>query len=186
MDSFYVPGQLLYILGIMVLVILAIAFVMYILYSIGLYKMGQRAGVKNSWLAFIPPLNGYVIGKILGPNRVRFFGQDITNPELVITLVPVGMGVISSLATVGSSLIAFLLTIVNIIAAIFLLVCNYQLLKMYKGNGAKLIFILSVIFPIIWPFVIFSLRNKDPIDGQGYYGNYNNYDPYQNNYYENY
>ena len=153
--------------------------VQYLIYSIGLYKMGKRAGIKNSWLVFIPPLNGYIIGKILGPNRVRFLGQNITNPEIIIPLTPFIMGITTSLASWGSGgagvLFYIIFVVVNLLGTIFLLVCNYQLLKMYKGDDAKILFILSLVFPIIWPFLIFSMRNADPVDSVYNYDDYNDY-----------
>ncbi len=174
------------VLGTILIIVFLIGLVMYLLQSIGLYKIGQRAGIQNSWLAFIPPFNLYIMGKVLGPDRVRFLGQNITNPEVLMPLTPFIMGAIAPFTSTASggvgALLYLIFLVVNILGAIFLLVCNYQFLKMFKGDSAKLLFVVSIIFPIVWPFIIFSMRNSDPVDG-GYYDGYTNYD---NNYYENY
>jgi|LSQX01.3.fsa_nt_gb hypothetical protein len=186
-------GMLFAILGIVFIIIAIIAIVMQLLYSFGLYRMGQRAGVSNSWLAFIPPFNLYVMGKILGPNRINFLGQEVIKPELALPILPFAMGIVSSLTSSASGALATLLGLISLVTniggSIFLLFCNYQFLKMYKGERAKLPFILSIILPFAWPIIVFSMRNDDPVDG-GYndYGDYNSYGDYNNynNYYNNY
>ena len=163
------------VLGFLVIILFLLAVAMYLLQSIGFYKMGKRAGVSNSWLAFIPPFNGYVMGKILGPERVKFLGQKITSPELLIPVTPFIMAFSNSLTASGSALLYLLYFVINLVGVIFLLVCNYQFLKMYKGESAKILFILSLVFPIIWPFLIFSMRNADPVDSVYNYDDYNDY-----------
>ncbi len=46
------------------LFVILIAIAVYVITAIGLYKIGARNGVKNSWLAFIPILQYYVVGSI--------------------------------------------------------------------------------------------------------------------------
>lgn len=167
-----------------------LSIVLYFLYSFGIYKMGQKAGIKHSWLAFIPPLNLYIMGKIIGPNRLKVFDYEVKNPELVMSLTPFAMWLGAAIFSGKLSVISTLITIAGII---FLLICNYEFLKIYKGEEAKTLFIVSIFIPFVWPFIIFKLRNVDPIDdvysnySYDYYNNYDDYGYYDNNdYYDGY
>ncbi len=45
-------------------VIFGISITMYLFEAFGLYRMGQRLGFKNPWLAFVPVANVYALGKV--------------------------------------------------------------------------------------------------------------------------
>jgi len=158
------------------------AIVLQVLYSFGMYKMGQRAGVENSWLAFIPPLNFYVMGKLFDRNGgLRILGNDIPSPEIVLPLVPVVMWVGSAIFAGKLALISSLITLAG---GIFIILCNYELFKLYKGDKATSTLILCIFVPFALPIVIFNLRNADPIGGGysdyngGYYDNNDHYGGY--------
>ena len=39
-----------------------VAVALYIIFSIGLYQMAKNAGLENSWLAFVPIAQMYIMG----------------------------------------------------------------------------------------------------------------------------
>lgn len=141
--------------GTILLIAFVVAFMMYLLSAIGIYKMGQRAGIQLSGLAFIPIANQYVIGKLLKGN-FTVFGKKIESPEIVLPIIT-----ICGAAMTGIPFIGFLVAIVSLI---FNISTFYHLYRKYKGDSATALTILTVIFPFIYPFMIFSMRNADPVD----------------------
>lgn len=172
-------GALLLAGGLIILIPFLIIGVISILYAIGLYGMAKRAGVENAWLSFIPIGNLYIIGSLIGSGRMAFFGNELERPELVLPLMSVAVTPLTMVLTAIK--LGFLSPIVILVIAGYTLYANYLLLKRYKEDPVGL-FILSIFIPVAWPFIIFSLRNTDPIDG----GSYSNYDDYNYEGYSNY
>lgn len=71
-------------LGSILLLLLAVLFVFlnYILSSIAIMKMGQRAGIDESWLAWIPIGNLYIIGRLI--KRITFAGKTYEQAEYIL------------------------------------------------------------------------------------------------------
>lgn len=46
------------------IVLFGVALVMYLLESIGVYKMSKNMGLSNPWMAFVPIANHYALGRI--------------------------------------------------------------------------------------------------------------------------
>ncbi|MBZ4669212.1 MAG: hypothetical protein PWP07_1060 [Epulopiscium sp.] len=63
-----------------VLVFAVIFIVLYVLKSIGLFGMAKKAGIENSWLAWIPVADMYIMGKLVG--KIKLFIRKSTNWKL--------------------------------------------------------------------------------------------------------
>ena len=183
------------VVGFVILILLVFVFAIQLFYCIGLYKMGKRAGVRNSWLAFIFPFDVYVMGKLIGPNRVRMFGRNVDDPGKALVLTMLGMIVASimtsMLVTYGGvigAILGLFLGFATLLGTIFVYICRYKFLTKYKGETGAVLFLISVVFNIAWPFIVFSLRNLDPIDDESDYSSHDDYNSYggyyNNNYYE--
>ena len=72
--------QFFLILGITIAVTLAL----YILMGIGLLVMAKKREIKNGWLAFVPFLRYYLLGKIVG--KINLFGKQIKNLGVVAVI----------------------------------------------------------------------------------------------------
>ncbi|MEW6696706.1 MAG: hypothetical protein ACOY35_14555 [Bacillota bacterium] len=59
---------------------------LYLLFSYGLCRMAIRAGIQNSWLAFIPFVQYYTMGKVIKDVRIGNF--LIPRLEWVLLLTP--------------------------------------------------------------------------------------------------
>ncbi|MBR4296447.1 MAG: hypothetical protein IKT56_06405 [Clostridia bacterium] len=66
------------------LVLLAIGITLYLLRAIAIYKMGKTVGAKAAWLAFIPVLDSYVIGRIA---ETPFEGKKPFKYSIILPLV---------------------------------------------------------------------------------------------------
>lgn len=138
---------------------------MYTCHAVGLYGMAENAGIDCCWLAFIPIAQYYLTGKII--RDLKVCGLTIEKPEWVLVAIPF----VSSLALVSPVLGA----IVSIVAFVITILATYQLFVLYKDNSGILT-LLCAILPFVYPFVIFSLRNKKPnYQDDNYYINTENH-----------
>ncbi|MFZ5354166.1 MAG: hypothetical protein ACOZCL_15790 [Bacillota bacterium] len=148
--------------GLITLFIAVIGIILYVLLAVGLYGMAKNAGIGNEWFAFIPILQMYIIGKIL--KEVKIANYTVPQLELVLPLAPIAVsiaGYILGIIPVLGDLVALLL---NIAYLIFNIIVLYNLYKKYKGEGAVLMTVLSVILFFMMPIYIFTLRNSTPIE----------------------
>ena len=59
-----IGGTLLIILGVFLFFVLIFAVVTIIFQGIGIMKMHEKLGLKGGWMAFVPLLNSYAMGKV--------------------------------------------------------------------------------------------------------------------------
>ena len=96
-----------------------------ILGGLGLYVMAERAGIKHSWLAFLPFANTYYAGKVAG--ETSFFGKTIKRAGLYAMI---------------AEIVYAALEICSLITSVLL--CNPAYFETnYTGNTATLIFDIS-------------------------------------------
>ncbi|MCX8132279.1 MAG: hypothetical protein N3I35_19560 [Clostridia bacterium] len=149
-----IAGTILALGAAVLLLVVLIGICLYILAACGLYGMAQRRGIEFGWLAFIPVLQLYIVGKLL--NRLRIFGIDIARPEFFLPAASLIVMIFDRVYFLGS-----LLGFANLIISIAAL---YYLYKMYRGKNKALLYTVLSIFPaFLLPIFLFNLRNSDPI-----------------------
>lgn len=130
----------------MILLFLLIGVVCYIFLSIGLMKMAENAGIKNSWLAWIPIGNTYIIGELV---TIKLNG----NGGQYALWASVGGLILGRLPLVG--------WIFSMGLFVFCCVLYYWIYQKYSQNPA-LHLIFSIILPPYAAFAIFALRSREP------------------------
>ena len=153
----------------------------YILQSLGLYTIGERRGIRNSWLAWIPLGNLWLLGSISDQYQYVAKGRIKNRRKLMLGLeiaLIVGCVIFFFLAIIGSILSAsnggtvvggvllilvgiFALGVASITLAVFQYMCYYDLFRSCQPDNAVLHLILSIVFPVILPFLVFACRKKD-------------------------
>lgn len=133
-------------IGLAILGLSIVCIVLYILKSVGLYKMAKNENEKTAFLAFVPYGCFYVLGKIVG--KTKIFGVEIDNPEVLLPLLGLGMylpymGIVAS--------ILFILALYGLL---------YRLYEKKSTNFSTVLLILSILFPFLIPIFLFGLRNK--------------------------
>jgi len=163
----------------------------YVLQSLGLYKMAQNRGINKPWLAWIPVGESWILGSLADQYRYVAKGE-VTNRRKVLmwlyiayfvvffafmamfvyfivstTLGAVG-GVVSdemlyeSLgAAFGMLGIALVMLVVAVVMAVFQYIALYDLYKSCDPNNATLFLLLSIFLSVAMPFIVFFLRNKE-------------------------
>ena len=153
--------------------------VQYVFFGLGLYNLGKNRGMKNTYLAFIPIANLYYLGRIADEIRLTMNKQQVHAKRLLIisiieyVLVFLDtmifsfcaiMGVMTKTFSIGLLALIFFLCfatlIFEIIKMVFQYLALYQIYKEYSPANATVFIVLSVIFPVIMPFLLFSVRNN--------------------------
>lgn len=86
-----------------------VGLISYIIKGIGMYTIGKRRGMKNSWLAFIPFGRAYFQGELSGP--ICFSRREIKNTGLWMVFFPIVVKVVQGIVVMGIyivELVAFL------------------------------------------------------------------------------
>lgn len=154
-------GSLLLVGGFVTVLFFIIGVGLYILFALGLYGLAKTEGTGNEWFAFIPILQLYIMGKILG--EVRIGNYNIPMLELVLPLSSIAIPIAGRILDLIPFLGGLLKLVFNIAIAIFSVVVLYNFYKRYKGEKALLMTVLSIILFFMGPIYIFSLRNERPL-----------------------
>jgi hypothetical protein len=145
---------LLAVWGAFALVVIILALTLYVLLSYGLYKLAVNQRIDNTWLAWIPIANMYILGKLI--KSLKIDAYEIPSIELVLPLSWLVVIIFGSLPLIGW-----------IIRLAYLLLCIlaiYKLFKLYKPEQAVLWLILSIVLPFMGPIFIFMIRNDIPVE----------------------
>ena len=123
----------------------------YVLTALGLYKIAQKRGIENAWLAWIPVVQFYIVGVII--KEVKLGTLTIPRMDLVLPLGAVAVAVLSWIPVLG-----WLLLIA------YYALCIYSLFLLYKEyvpDQAVLYTVLSAIG--LFAIFIFIIRDKEPV-----------------------
>jgi hypothetical protein len=153
-------GAMMAFLGVFIFIFLIIGIFIYILNALALYKMASNRNINNPWFAWIPFLNMYLMGLIID-EKVYLGSWEIPYAQLILPLGTLVVSFISSLLAMipyVGGIISFLLTIV---LAVYICAALYRIFKLYKPESAVLYLILSIIFSILQPIFLFTMRNNE-------------------------
>jgi len=170
---------------------ISIGIVIYLLEAIGVYKMAKSAEIKNPWLAFIPVANDWVFGTLAekykkknGTKSARF-GIILPVLEGIVLIEAIALTIFTvisikeitgyALDAVNTSaemapeqfmsLIPVIILYFALMAVAFAVVFFIALWRVYSSfdkSNATLYIVLSVIFTISVPIILFIIRNRKP------------------------
>ena len=109
----------------------------YVLTALGLYKLAQKQGEPNAWLAWIPIGQFYIIGKIVG--EVKLGTMIIPRMDLILPLGPLAIAVVNVIPFLGQVISA----LAGIAYYALFIYSMYLLFKKYVPDQAVLYTILS-------------------------------------------
>ena len=77
-----------------VLVVMGISIAQYVLYSLGAYTIAKRRGLRHAWFAWVPVVNGYLLGCVSDQYRYVVKGEIKSKRKvlLVLNLRSAGLG----------------------------------------------------------------------------------------------
>lgn len=190
-------------LGIIMLIGLLAALVLYILRSIGLMTIARNRGLSNSWLAWIPVAWIYTLGDIADDIAEKETGKKsifrflLIGGNILSVLIsfgsvtgqlipmfdaiadPYGYGgeeriVGSMLAGMGLGSLTWILSIAMLVITVIAL---HRIYKCYRPDSAVAYTVLSVLFGFLQSVFPFVLRNEEPKMQQPAYTQQGNYPP---------
>ena len=159
----------------------AFSLVCYVLQSYGLYTIANRRGIRNSWLAWVPVGNMWILGSIsdqyqyVAKGKVKNRRKLLLGLNIGLVVATVGWFIAilaSSLMSesVASGVITFVLIMLLgylvfltmvVIATVYMYLCCYDLYNSCNPSNGVLFLVLSIIFSVTLPFFIFACRKKD-------------------------
>lgn len=188
----FTSGILTFILSVYGVLLLAAA-VSYILGSIGRYTLARRMGLDSPWMAWIPYVREYLLGKMSGP--VFFAKKKMKDPGVWMVVVPLVYGIAVAVLYVGylvsvvlqvtnqgyrtleastmgmlrGMLLYFLLLFVVILAgqaiqAVVRALVYHQIYGKYMVSTSALVHtILTLLVPLYGSIYLFVIRNRQPL-----------------------
>lgn len=139
------------------LIFLVVGIIIYVLGSIGLYTMAKNKRIENAWLAWIPIVQLYIMGKIIRTLKIGEY--EIPQVEVVLPLVAVGGTIFSPIPLIGG--------LIGIVAIVLELFALHKLFTIYRPDQAIVYLIISVVLPFMGPVFIFIMRNDEPVEESG-------------------
>jgi len=132
-----------------------IGIVNYVLMSLGLMKMAQNAEIENPWLAWVPVGNLWIMGKLI--KTIELGSNKWEQAELILVIAAAGSILLGAIPVVGS--------IVSIALTVLMILVMYKIYKMYASENAMLYLILSIVFAIIAPGILFfKIKDNTPVE----------------------
>ena len=179
-------GVILIILLAFLFLTLAFAVVTVIFQGIGIMKMHEKLGLKNGWMAFVPFLNAYAIGKV-AEQYVKADGRKSAKFSVIlvvansiyilISMVSLFFNIFMTAAEEMAVSPEAILTVsaISLVFAFFELTfsCAYMVVSyvawwrvyaIFSNKNATLFTIISILFSLVQPFIIFAIRNNDPMN----------------------
>lgn len=159
----------------------------YVLQSVGMYRIAQRRGIHNPWLAWIPVASMWTLGSIadqyqyVAKGKVRSYrkillGLNIAMAASTVVLMALAFavgfsaGVADTAVGAAGSMVAPALALVVVYLALFavaIVLAVYQYIALYNlfascdTNNAVVFLVLGIFFNVTLPFFIFAVRKKD-------------------------
>ena len=172
---------------------LLIGLALYLLESIGVYKMAKSAEIKNPWLSFVPVGRNWVFGTLAekykkknGTKSARF-GIILPVLEGIVLIEAIALTIFTvisvkeitgyALDAVNTSaemvpeqfmslipviILYFALIAVAISYAVVFFIALWRVYSSFDKSNATLYIVLSVIFTISVPIILFIIRNRKP------------------------
>lgn len=171
-----VAGVFLIVYLLILLFVMALSTVTYVLHSLGLYTIAKRRRIDNSWLAWLPLGNLWILGNISDQYQYVVKGKVKSRRKI---LLGVGIGLIAGYflwlfitlinLAAGKEGVALLLLIFGglaiiaaaILLAVFQYMAYYDLYRSCDPSDAGLFLALSILFSGIMAFFVFACRKKD-------------------------
>jgi hypothetical protein len=141
--------------GAFLFIVVILGIVLYVLASLGLYKLAQNAGIENPWLAWIPIADLYILAKLVKSVKISTF--EVPSLEIVLPVGSIAVAILGNIPVIG-----WLIYIAYLVLLVFVF---YKLFTIYRPQQATLWIILSIVLSFIgMPAIfLFIMRNDRPV-----------------------
>lgn len=136
--------------------IITIVLVVYVFTAIGLMGIAKKQGKKGGWMAWVPVLDAYLLGKLAFENK--FMGWILV---LLILLSSSFSTTINGVITSTSLLPQPLSSIVGLIYIVMLLVSLFNIYNKMSDKAVLMMIFTILTFGLVTPFMLFAIRNNE-------------------------
>ena len=153
-----------------ILVIVGIA--LYIVMALALQAMAKKLDLENTWLAWIPIANVYLMGKVAG-DEVTIFQKKIPKLSLVLLVGCIAIMIISGIPVIGQ--------LAAIAYAVLSFFSMYKIYRIFAESSAVLFIVLSIVLNVTAPFLMLMASKNEPnmtIFNEGKESGYTGYTAY--------
>lgn len=137
-------------------IILAFGFIYlitaYIVTSISFQRMANKLNLENSFLAWIPIANLYLLGRIIG-DEIDFLEYKIKDMSIILPLISTFSYFLYNIPYIGF-IFAILIFLINVMVF-------YKVASIFKPKSATLYTLLSIFLGLLTPFLYLSLSMSD-------------------------
>lgn len=138
-----------------ILVFGIIGLVNYVLLCLGLMRMAQNQGIENAWLAWIPIGNMWIMGKVI--KTIDLGDRKFEQAEMILVIAAAASFLASFIPVVG--------TLISLAVTILYILVIYKIYKMYAPGKELLYTILTFVFAIIAPGILFFIiKDNTPVE----------------------
>lgn len=154
---------------------------LWVIFSIGIHAVARRRRIRNSWLAWIPVANLWVLGSIsdqyqyLVKGRIKARRWGITILAVLTVAVYLAgaycvylstyKGYMNSTVFALPMLLAFVFVVLFgagvVTVAVQMYICCYDLFRSCDPVNRRLFLVLSILYPAGLAFIVFAIRNRD-------------------------
>lgn len=132
-------------------------FISYAFNSYGLYEIAKKEGIRNPYIAWIPYINRYILGKIAFKSIVNAIILVILNIiELILLSVILFVKNVEALY-----LFAIISLLLSIVVSVYTYIAHYRLYRKYSKSTIIMTILDVVSCGILGPFFIFAIRNNE-------------------------
>ena len=154
MDYNYAFRAILHASIIIILVCSALLITLYLFQSIGLMKIADKLGTPNSWLAFIPVANMYLLGKTV------FEESWLTWSLVILDIINFAFPFTNVLLPSNSVDFALVTPIIRVILLILSCVALYKLYSKVSDKAVVMLIFTVLTAGLIAPIFLFAIRNN--------------------------
>jgi len=141
------------ILGGFIFIIAILGIILYIIMALGMQTMARKLGIENPWIAWIPVVSAYTLGRIAG-DKITIFNKVIPKLGLVLLIGGIAIGAIS--------FIPYINVLAGIAYAIVYYVALFKVYRIFAEDSAVLYLVFSIIINVTAPFFIYSASKREP------------------------
>lgn len=156
-----------YIMVLVYAIATVVAVLVYVFEGLAMHRIAKLRGIKYPWLAWIPVVNGYNMGRVADVYNERIEGRktNLRTIILVIEIVYIVLAAVNAVlrfqyfydAGVGIAMTA-IMTAAMVALAVFMYIALYKIYKWCTKNYV-LYEVLSIVISITMPFLLFAARN---------------------------
>ena len=172
---------------VLILVLLSMAFgiASYVFGAVGLYRIAKRRGIHHAWLAWLPVGKNWLLGSVSDHYQYVVKQKNTKRRRVLLILSAVltaistvfggvaavsnivgafGAGAAGNHVALGIFLLVLYYWVVfslGIAAMVVGYIAYYDLFRSCKPNNAVLFLVLSVVFRVVLPFLVFACSGSD-------------------------